>query len=372
MKLESALLEEWMRRYYFATEIDIGSSGARTFSLAEIRSLTGLRAEDLDRVQFDDSETLGGAGVRAALARRFTGGDVDRVMVTHGSSEAIFLVMNALLTAGDEVIVPDPAYQQLHAIAAAAGCRIRRWELRPEDGFAPDLTTLRALVTDRTRMIVANFPHNPTGVSITPEQQNELAAIAAGAGAHLVWDGAFSEITYDAAPLPVPAGPGTVALGTLSKTYGLPGLRVGWCLADPDVLARCAELRDYISLHLSPLVELIAERVIDAGDRIVASRRDVAVTNLAVLEKWAAAHGDRVRLVRPAGGVCTFVGFPDATDLTETCRLLAEEDRVLTVPGACFGPAYERFARIGFGGSTDQLRAGLDHISAAPGFWGGE
>jgi capreomycidine synthase len=373
MHVDIALLEEWMRRYYFDTDIDIGSSGAGTFSFAQVRELTGLAHADLDRIVFDDSQTLGGHGVRAALAQRWTGGDLDQVMVTHGSSEATFLVMNALLEAGDEVVVLDPAYQQLHEICTAIGCRLRRWRLRPEDGFAPDLSALRGLVTERTRMVVVNFPHNPTGVSLTPEQQRELVEIAARVQAYVVWDNAFGEITHDAPPLPAPTSyPRAVTLGTLSKCYGLPGLRVGWCLAAPQVLARCVRLRDYVSLHLSPLVELVAQRVVEHADRFVASRRALAVTNLEMLEKWVVGHDPAARMTRPAGGVCAFVEFPGAVDLTETCRELAERRRVLVVPGRCFGPGYDHFARIGFGGPTDELEQGLNLVGATPGFWCGD
>ncbi|MGH3761084.1 capreomycidine synthase [Actinophytocola sp.] len=371
MHVDVALLEEWMRRYYFDTDIDIGSSGAGTFSFEQVRRLTGLTLEDLDRVRFDDSQTLGGFGVRAAVAERSTGGDLDRVMVTHGSSEANFLVMHALLEPGDEVVVLDPAYQQLHGICTAIGCRLRRWRLRPEDGFAPDLAALRHLVTERTRMVVVNFPHNPTGVSLHPEQQRELVEIVAGSQAYLVWDAAFAEITYDAPPLPPPDFyPRAVTLGTLSKNYGLPGLRVGWCLAAPEVLSRCVRMRDYVSLHLSPLVELIAQRVIAEADRFVANRRELAATNLDVLEKWVADHDPGARMTRPAGGVCAFVEFPAAADLAETCRGLAERQRVLLIPGRCFGPAYDHYARLGFGGPSDELETGLRRVSATPGFWG--
>jgi capreomycidine synthase len=360
---DRAFLEEWMRDYYFATDLDIGSSGVQPFTFAQIRELAGISGEELDKVVFEDSWTLGGPGVRQAVADRYAGGRTERVMVTHGSSEAIFLTMNALLGAGDEVIVLDPAYQQLYGVAAALGCPVRRWRLRFADSFRPDLDALRALVSTRTRMIVVNFPHNPTGAGLTPAEQHELVGIAADAGAYLVWDAAFAEITYDRDPLPDPGGwyPRTVSLGTLSKTYGLPGLRVGWCVAAPEVLARCARLRDYVSLHLSPLVELVAERVVRHADAIVGRRRALAVTNRALLSDWVARHRDRVEWVPPAGGVCAFVRLPQVPDVEEFCRRLARERRTLLVPGSCFG--HPGFARLGFGAATDELREGLARLT---------
>jgi capreomycidine synthase len=360
-----ALLEEWMRLYYFAVDADLGSSGVSDYSLAEVRALAGIGVEEMDAVVLHDSQTLGGTGVRQAVARRWTGGDAGRVMVTHGSTEAIFLVMNALLSPGDEVVVLDPVYPGLGDVVRGMGCHLRPWRLRPEDGWRPDLDALAEEVTGRTRMIVVNFPHNPTGATLTPAQQDALVEIAREAGAWLLWDGAFADLVYDAPPLPDP-GPRydrAVSLGTLSKGYGLPGLRVGWCLADPAVLDRMAKVRDYLTLHLSPLVELIAERVIDAGDRILAQKRAVARRNRATVEAWMAEQDGAITWTPPAGGVCGFPRLHAAPDVEAFCHQLAREQRVMLVPGMCFG--WPGHARLGFGGQAEVLRQGLDRLAGA-------
>jgi aspartate/methionine/tyrosine aminotransferase len=129
-----ALLEDWMRLYYFAVDADIGSSGVSDSSLAEVRALAGIGTDEMDSIVFHDSQTLGGTGVRRAIARRWAAGDADRVMVTHGSTEAIFLVMNALLRPGDDVVVLDPVYPGLGDVVRAMGCRMHRWTLRTAAG----------------------------------------------------------------------------------------------------------------------------------------------------------------------------------------------------------------------------------------------
>jgi len=361
MDIAIARLEAWMRDYYHKVDHDIGSSGVRDLTMAELRTLCGFEFSELDPMVFHDSESYGGPGLRAALADRWTGGDVDRMMVTHGSSEAIYLVMHLALEPGDEVIVVDPAYQQLHDIAAARGCRVTRWPLNMREGFVADLPRLRELVKSRPRMIVVNFPHNPTGVSITAAEQNELIAIAAEVDAWLVWDNAFGEITYTADPLPLPADryDRCIAFGTFSKSYGLAGLRVGWCVAPPDLLARMALLRDYIALYVSPVLEFFAEQAVRHADRIVAMQREHASKNLRLLSEWAANRPELVRLIPPDGGVTAFVEFPGQPDVVRSCRRLAEQHRVLLVPGWCFGDAYRDYARLGFGGTTAELTAGL-------------
>ncbi|MEV6997452.1 capreomycidine synthase [Streptomyces sp. NPDC093982] len=360
MDIAIAKLEAWMRDYYHKVDHDIGSSGVRDLTMAELRAICGFELSALDPMIFHDSESYGGSGLRAALADRWTGGDTDRLMVTHGSSEAIYLVMQLLLEPGDEVIVIDPAYQQLHDIAAARGCRITRWPLDLTDGFAVDLARLRELARSGPRMIVVNFPHNPTGVSITPAQQKELVAIAQEADAWLVWDHAFGELTYTTDPLPLPTQyERAIVWGTFSKSYGLAGLRVGWCLAPPDLLARMALLRDYIALYVSPVLEFFAEHAVRNADRIVALQKDHARRNLQLLTDWADGLPGLVRMTPPDGGVTAFVEFPGQPDVVRSCRRLAEQHRVLLVPGACFGDAYRAYARLGFGSATEELTAGL-------------
>jgi capreomycidine synthase len=354
-----------MRDYYFEAQIDLGSSGVEDYSLAELRHLLGISLEDLDQVVFHDSRTLGGPALRQAIATRWGGGDVERVIVTHGATEANFLVMNALLEKGDEVVVLDPLYQQLYSIAEALGCELRRWPLRFENGFAPDLEEARRLIGPRTRMVVVNFPHNPTGATMTPEQQRELIEICSRSGAYLVWDMAFGDLTYGEPPLPDPglSYERAVSMGTLSKAYGLPGLRLGWCLAAPEVLERFIRIRDYLTLHLSPLVELIAQRAIENGDLLLGPRRAQARRNRAIVEQWVGDHRDRVEWVPPAGGVCGFPRLDGVSDVVAFCRRLGQAEKVLLVPGYCFGSP--QHVRLGFGSSTETLEEGLRRLSRA-------
>jgi capreomycidine synthase len=364
-RLPVALLERWMRQHYHNARIDIGSSGVESFSVADLCGLLPFAPEELTSLVLSDSQSLGGTALRAAIAARWLPGEMERVMATHGSSEAIYLLMNTLLAAGDEVLVLDPCYQQLSAIARGVGCRIERWPLRFENGFRPDFDELRGLLGRQTRMVVANFPHNPTGAMLTVAEQRALLDAVAEAGAYLVWDAAFAELTYGIQSLPpaeLLAYERAIVIGTLSKAYGLPGLRVGWCMAAPPILERLLDLRDYMTLHLSPLVEWLAERVLHAADRLVGMRLAQAHRNLEVLAAWVEAHRDGVSWVRPQGGVTAFPRFDTLRDTEPLCRRLAERHRVLLVPGNCFGqPAH---VRLGFGGPTAELEAGLQQVAA--------
>jgi aspartate/methionine/tyrosine aminotransferase len=271
--------------------------------------------------------------------------------------------MHSLLEPGDEVVVLDPSYQQLYSIAKTIGCKLKQWRLRFENSFRPDLSEARRLIGPQTRMIVVNFPHNPTGASLTPAEMDELIELAAGAGAYLVWDAAFAEVSYDSPVLTDPGGryDRSITLGTLSKAYGLPGLRVGWCLAAPDVLDRLVRLRDYTTLHLSPLVEYVATRAIQNGDLLLKPRLAQARHNLQLLLSWVDRHSEFVSMVRPQGGVCVFVRLHDVADVEDFCRQLAHEYSVLLIPGTSFG--YANHVRLGFGCSTTELTEALSRLS---------
>ena len=364
-KLPLALLEHWMRQYYFNTKYDIGSSGVEPFSFGELRQLLELTDDDLNRIVFYDSPTLGGLDLKKAIADRWGSGDPDAVMISHGSSEAIYLTMNVILREGDEVVVLDPCYQQLSSIAESIGCRLKSWPLRSEHGFAPEIEEALSLIDSRTRMIIVNFPHNPTGVSISEATQQRLISAAAEVGAYLVWDAAFGDLSYNMPPLNSPTMyyDRAISIGTMSKAYGLPGLRVGWCIASPQLLSLYSHMRDYITLHLSPLVEQIACRTVQKADVLLAIRMEQVRTNLAILEDWMNNHRELVSWTPPQGGVCVFPRLLAVPDVEEFCHRLAGEYDVLLVPGTCFNNP--QHVRLGFGGSTSSFQEGLSRLSDA-------
>lgn len=365
MKLRSAPLEDWLRDYYFTAEIDISSSGVQPYSMAELRAMTGLSHEEIDGLVFDDGYSLGAPAVRDALADRWGNGDRDRIMTTNGSSEAISLTLMALLRAGDEVVVVRPGYHSLVEFAAGLGCTIRTWRLDADRGWRASLDELDELVTERTRAIIVNFPQNPTGASVTEAEQGRIVAAARRAGAYLLWDAAFADLVYDSGPLPDVSRlyERGISFGTFSKAFGLPGLRFGWCVAPPDVLAGCVRIRDYTTLHVAPLVELLALRVLENADEFLEPRMKQARVNRAIVADWAAAHPNLISVALPAGGVAAFPRLLPLPDTDAFCDDLFQRRGVLVIPGSCFGaPGH---IRLGFGGATEPLVAGLDRLTDA-------
>lgn len=363
MRLPQAPLEDWLRDYYFTATADISSSGVSAYSLGELRETLGIDTTELDSIVFRDSPSCGAPALREAIARRWGNGDPSRVMATNGSSEALFLIMTALLGSGDEVVVVEPAYHSLVSIASGLGCRVVPWRLDFESGFQPDVDQLRSLLSPETRMLVVNFPHNPTGVTVDAVTQQAIIDLAEARGCYLVWDAAFADLTYGAPPLPDASRlyERAITFGTLSKAYGLPGLRAGWCMAPPEVLARCVTLRDYTTLALSPLVELVAIHAVERAEDLLLPMLTQARRNLALLDEWVTRHEEHVEWVRPGGGVTAFPRLRHVSDVEDFCHRLMREHGTLLVPGTCFGRPDH--VRLGFGGSTEEFERGMSAVS---------
>ncbi|MEV7508183.1 capreomycidine synthase [Streptomyces sp. NPDC091201] len=364
------VLEEWYRRHLGPDLHDISSSGVHPYTFAEIRDLCRIPSADLDEIVMDDSVSQGGAGIRRAVADRYAGGDADRVLITHGSSEAIALTLSTLLHPGDRVVVQEGIYHSLGHYPRAAGCDVAELPAHAVRDGEIDPGMLAEVITPGTAAVIVNFPHNPTGVTLSPQGLKALTEHTAAAGAVLVWDAATAEIAHRWEVLPDPGADGgdTVSYGTFSKTFGLPGLRVGWAVAPRELITATFPLRDRTTLFLSPLVELVAERAMRHADELIGRRAAGARRNLAHLTEWMADHADLVRWTPPEGGVCA---LPVFRELEETaagpeaverfCLELLARHRTLLVPGTAFGAPHG--ARLGFGGPEEDFRAGLAGLS---------
>lgn len=362
MKYQPFLIEQFFRKYDFHTEITLCSSGVQPYTLGELRRLLDLTQEDLDGIALRDSYSHGIPQLRQAVADRFGTGDPDEVLVTHGSSEAIYLLMHALLRPGDEVVSLHPSYQSHYSLAEDLGCRVKYWRLRSDEGFAANLDELRQLLTPRTKMVTVNFPNNPTGQTLSRKEFELLLGILEGTQAYLVWDNAFGELIYEGEPLPNPRRflRRAISLETLSKSYGLAGLRVGWCHAPREVIDACVEMRDYTTLNLSPLNEYLALWSVQKIERLLGPRLGQARANRQLLGDWIARQQGRVAWTPPRGGVSAFLHLP-GEDAEGFCERLTQDRGVFVLPGTCFG--HPGHIRLGFGGAAEELAEGLQRIS---------
>lgn len=356
-----ALLEQWYRDELRPDVIDISSSGVPSITLAELRRITGITFDDLDEIVLGDGDSLGSARLRAALSDAWGDGDPDRVMIGQGSNEVIALLLRALFERGDHVLIMDPLYHAYASNLMDIGCRITRWHLRAEDGFEPDLEQLRRLLSGRPRGVILNLPHNPTGVTVSAEQQAAIVDGVRNIGAYLIWDAAFAELVYEAPPL---ADVSLLydrgfSIGTFSKAFGLPGLRLGWCIGPASHLIRIVGFRDATTLFCSPLMEFLGAMSIAHRVKLISHSLALAAAGRRYFLDWATDQSALAAYSYPSGGVTSFVslvGVPDTWDLS----VALSRSGTLVVPGRAFGSP--GFMRVGYGTSVADLSAGLDML----------
>ena len=267
MRIEPFQLERWMTTYEVKVRWDIAESGIFPMSTREILDLLPYeeREAELDRLldlRLGYSEACGSEELRGLIAATYENTSADEILVTTGAIEANFLLFNELLSAGDRVVIVDPAYQQLHSVARAIGCDVALWSLRSDNGFHFDLEELRTLAAPGTRMIVINTPHNPTGAMLSDQELQEIYGLAEELDAWVLSDEAYRWLDLPgSSPLAPPMrdlGPRAISTGTFSKPFGLPGLRTGWMAAPAEVVQRCWGMRDYISLSPGKLNDALA------------------------------------------------------------------------------------------------------------------
>jgi aspartate/methionine/tyrosine aminotransferase len=342
-----------MRRWFFEDtpgryDIDLGDSHVDCGTLADLRLPADLElGYGVDR---------GTPELACRVAARYGTADTDRVVITHGSQEALFLLYSTLLKPGDRVIAMRPGWQQAWAAPTRLGCETVTVRFAPD--FSLDLDALAAADAPNLRLITLNSPSNPTGRRLRPHELEAVMDLAESRGAQVVLD---EEYQVDLTGSPAVRDERLVSVSSLSKIAGLPGLRVGWLYGPPEIAARCAEYKHLTSIANSVLCEHLAVGVLDDWARYAENYRRLVADGLQVLEEFAAKHTDQLRLVPPEGTPFAWFDLllPESS-LSFARRVL--ETRVLVMPGETLGTAGG--IRICFARKPDALRTGLDRLSS--------
>src|SRR3954447_18927917 len=354
MRLADFELERFFARHEFTVEVNACGSDVEAPRLQEVLGWASAQTREAwEALQLGYTEAPGHPRLRATVAALYDGLAAEDVLVFAGAEEAIFAWANVELEPGDHVVVAWPSYQSLHEVARATGADVTLLELRHEDGWALDLDAVRgALRPGTTRAVVVNFPHNPTGATLDPVAFEELAGLAQDAGARLFCDEVYRWGEHDGLD-PLRAGAElsdrALSLGVMSKTFALPGLRIGWVACrDRRLLARLGAFKDYTTIFSSAPSELLALAALESVDAVLERTRSIVEPNLARLDAFFDRHAGVLEWVRPRGAPIGFprgVGGPAADALAET--LLAEQS-TLILPGRLYGHPGEHF-RLGFG-----------------------
>lgn len=306
----------------------------------------------------------GGYGYKPLLERLAAkaGVSVECVVHAEGTSMANHLAMAALLEPGDEVLIEDPTYEALLAVAHYLGATVQRFPRKFEAGFQVDPREIERSISPRTRLIVITNLHNPSGVRTADSALRIVGEIAKSLGANVLVDEVYLEGFYDSPwHSAVHLGPNFMATSSLTKAYGLTALRCGWVLAAPALAERMWRINDLFGASSPFPTDLLSVLALDQLPEIAARAKKLLETNRPLLKSLLDSRRDLLTIWPEAGTIA----FPQLTTghADAFCQLLLEKYETSVVPGRFFG-APEHF-RIGVGGETGNVREGLERISAA-------
>lgn len=370
MNYETFELERWMTRWELEVSHDICESGIKPMSLAEVASLLPVEdaralEETIRTIPLGYSEARGTVELRTALAHTYPQTSAEEVFVATGAIEANFLLFNVLVQPGDHVIVVDPAYQQLQSVPKALGADVELLSVVHEDGYYYDLDELREMMRPETKLIVVNTPHNPTGTMLSEEQIQELVRIAREYDAWILSDEAYRWIEHpggEAIPAPMRGRyEKGISVGTVSKPFGVPGLRIGWFAAPAEIAQAAWAVRDYISLSPGKLSDIITTSIVTHRDAIFIRNAEIIGANMNTAREWFTAHSDLVAWIPPQAGLLAMMSYTADIDSTTLANRLAGEAGVMLAPGDAFGMPGR--LRIGVGQDPTVFREGLERTS---------
>ncbi len=368
MKIAPFLMESWLSAHRFRVRFNLAESGMRDVTLKRLLAFCEADFSALEDLLLEDMPTNGSLYLREAIAKTYAPTvadlDPDRILVTTGTGEALFVFFHTLLKPGDRVVTSFPAFQALYEIPRAMGCEIVFHEHRIEEDYRFDAERFRETIIPGTRLVVLNNPHNPTGAECDPEGLRRIVERAREVGAQVLFDEHYRFLPHDGReiiPSGIALGEDLFATGSITKCFGAMGLRMGWLTGDPDRLARCRDMRDYLTHTLSPVSEKLAALALDHRTEILKENRRILQDNKRTLADWMADRPERFRYVPPRGGVVCFPGYRNGPPSRELVSQLIEKTGVFCLPGHSFET--ENRLRIGLGPEPENFREALERMA---------
>ena len=337
-----------------AARYDLAGSNVLTCSIEDLEGAA-------DALALSGRNDTGYAPLMEAIAARY-GVGVNQVTTAQGTSGANFLVCAALLEPGDEVLVERPGYDPLLGAPRLLNAIATRFERRFEDRFVLDADAVKRALTPRTRLIILTSPHNPSGVLADGAALDEIGRLAEANRAHVLVDEVYLDAAApDAAPAAA-RGPAFISTSSLTKSYGLAGLRAGWILSSPEIAERLRRARDVVDGTGPIVTERLATLAFSQIDRLIARARALLDTNRPLVLDFLRTRAE-LDWIEPAGGTVVFPRLREADDTSGFASRLLASRQTAVVPGRFF-QAPQHF-RLGFSGDTAGLSGGLEALGAA-------
>ena len=333
-------LERYFTKYEFSARYLLSSSDCESLSMQELIGMADAEMNSMwEQLKLGYTESWGHPLLREEIARIYQGLDQPGVL-TVVPEEGIYLSMRALLKPGDHVVCTFPGYQSLYDVARSIGCEVSNWEPNEEQGWKFPIADLAKKMRANTRLVVVNFPHNPTGFLPAKEEFTAMVDLVREYGAYLLSDEMYRFLEVKPGttlPAACELYDRAISLFGLSKTFGLPGLRVGWLASqDGEVLEQISRLKDYTTICGSAPSELLAIIALRNREQIINQQTKRVRRNVGVLETFISEHQDRISWNPPVGGSICFPRMLGVDDTYAFCEQLVSETGIMMAPSRVF------------------------------------
>ena len=363
MKFPSFDLERIQSIYENSVEINLTESGIEPLSLKEL--MNPKEIEELINLPLGYGYTQGTPLLRQRISNLYEGADENNVLVTSGSSEAIFLSAVLTVSKGDRVVMMTPNYLSFNGVAEALGADVDYVPLLKKEKWEWDLDCLDEVVSNKTKVISICNPNNPTGSVLNLEQMLKIVEIAGRVGAYLLVDEVYigAELGTKQTKSFLGMYEKTIVTSGLSKSYAHPGLRIGWIVSEKSIVEEAWAIKDYTTIASSSLSQHIAAKVLEPETiSKLRSRTKVLLNkNLETFSKWVLPFSNHLSFLKPEAGGFAFVEYDMDINSTDLVHDLRKNEGVFIVPGDSFG--MDRYFRIGLGHESTGFSKGLDLLS---------
>jgi len=357
-------LERWQSDWEHTVEYNLADSSVRGASLADVVSpdqWAALRDLTLGYPQVNGTDAL-----RHTIAGLYRNAASANVLVTVGGAEANQIACQTLLEPGDRVFVTEPGYRQVYGLAKLAGADVSALPLIAERGWRPDLDRLEDGIDERTKLIYVVNPNNPTGTIFTREERTRIVHLAARVGAWILADEVYAGAEHGERP-ETPSFwdeyERVVAVNSLSKAYGLPGLRIGWLVAPASLVGPLWRRHEYAVIAAAAPSMKLAEVALSepVRSKLLARQRRLSAEGWALLDQWLRTHPGLISVQPSDATSIAFVRYRAEMNSVAVATAIREQASVLVAPGAYLGA--EHHLRITLGVGADLVVPALERIA---------
>ena len=363
MKISPFKIEEWMNRYEASALYDLSGTCISPLSINELSSITNtdFYKEGIFDKQLDYGDITGSQRLKEAIKSLYTNQDLNNITVTHGAIGANQLIFQSLLEPNDEVVSIVPTYQQHYSIPESLGANVKLYFIKEENNWLPDVEELAKIISSKTKLLCLNNPNNPTGAVIPDRILYEIAEIAKTNKIWILSDEVYRGLNLIGKPYSLSIADiyeRGISVGSMSKTYSLPGLRLGWVSAREDLINEINHQRQYNTISVGILDDYFASIALENREKIEMRNFSILKTGFNIFTNWV-NNENNVECVIPNGGTTALVKYNKNIPSRTLCRKLQNRTGVALLPGETL--EMEGYVRVGF--SSKALEQALNIFS---------